>query len=168
MNTLSTTQRIFGREPAIWVGLVQAFVTMIIMFGLPITTEQGALIVALFNGAAGAYLAFKVRPIAVGSIVAFIQAAVALLVGFGLNLTTDQQGVLLTFAALLLNVMIVRPNVEPQVAKAEPLGADGISEPVTGPVIDGLNSNAEVALRAESTRDDDQLTESDLGRTETR
>lgn len=128
-TTLTTTQKIFGREPAIWVGLVQAFVTMVIMFGLPITTEQGALIVAVFNGGAGAYLAYKVRPIAVGSIVAFIQSGVALLVGFGLNLTTDQQGVLLTFVALLLNVMIVRPNVEPQVSKAEPIGADGISGP---------------------------------------
>lgn len=41
-----TTPHIFGREPAVIIGLVQALLALAVGFGLDITAEQTALILA--------------------------------------------------------------------------------------------------------------------------
>lgn len=110
---LTRAQLVFGREPAVWIALLQAVIAAVSMFALPLTTEQGALIIAFANAVLGAYLAYKVRPVTVALLVAVVQTALALLVGFGLNLTNDQQGVLLTLTSVILTAFIVRPASTP-------------------------------------------------------
>lgn len=109
----TATQLIFGREPAFWVGFVQALVSLVTAFGLSLSSEQQGSIMALASAVFGAWLAYSVRPIAVAAFSTLIQASLALVVAFGLNFTVEQQGVILTFSSILLNMILVRPQVEP-------------------------------------------------------
>ncbi|MGW4476817.1 hypothetical protein ACWENQ_44800 [Nonomuraea sp. NPDC004354] len=104
--------KIFGREPALWLSLIQTAVALAVGLGLSLTGDQ----VGLINGAAAAVLAliaaFAVRPFPVPLLMGAIQALLALAVGFGLELTGEQVGLANAAAAALVG-FILRMHVEP-------------------------------------------------------
>lgn len=114
---MKSTKLILGREPAFWSSLVMAVVAAVAAFAVTIDTETQGLIQAFVNATLGAVVAATVRPISIAAFVAVVQTALPLLVAFGLDLSTAQQGVLLTLAPLILN-MILRPQVTPKMKPA--------------------------------------------------
>lgn len=115
MSTLTPTksQLIFGREPAFWSSFVMAVVAGVVAFGTPIGTEVQSYISAFVAAVLSAYLATKVRPLSVAVFVGVVQTALPLLVAAGLTLTTEQTGVILVLAPIILNLLLVRPQVTP-------------------------------------------------------
>ncbi|GAA0969670.1 hypothetical protein GCM10009555_017220 [Acrocarpospora macrocephala] len=107
---------IFGREPALWLTLIQTVVALAVGLGLNVTGEQ----VGLINAAAGAVLALvaavAVRPFPVPLLMGAIQAAIALGVGFGLALDGGQVGLVNAAAAALVGI-VLRMHVSPVEAK---------------------------------------------------
>lgn len=104
--------RIFGREPALWLTLIQTIVALTVGLGLTITGEQ----VGLINAAAAAVLtlvaASAVRPFPVPLLMGAIQAMLALAVGFRLALSPEQVGLVNAAAAGLVG-FILRMHVSP-------------------------------------------------------
>jgi len=104
--------RIFGREPALWLTLIQTAIALAVGLGLPVTGDQ----VGLINAAAAAVLALvaavAVRPFPVPLLMGAIQALLALAVGFGLALSPEQVGLVNAAAAALVG-FILRMHVSP-------------------------------------------------------
>lgn len=83
--------KIFGREPAVWLGLVAVAVQTLVAWGIDLTEGQQAginAVATLAMGLAVAYLSArdKLVPAAAGLLVAVLQLAVS----FGLDVSQDQ------------------------------------------------------------------------------
>ncbi|WP_030506380.1 hypothetical protein [Microbispora rosea] len=110
-------KNILGREPALWLSLIQTVIALAVGLGLSITGEQ----VGLINGAAAAVVALvaavAVRPFPVPLLMGAIQALLALGVGFGLDLSPEQVGLVNGALAALVG-FIMRMHVSPATAEA--------------------------------------------------
>lgn len=108
--------KIFGREPALILGLVSAIVQMLVAFGLDLSDGQTAAI----NAVAAAVLAvvtaaLTARDQLVPVLIGLAQAAITLGLAFGLDWTQEQVAmVMATIAALA--AIVVRPQVTAVVA----------------------------------------------------
>lgn len=119
--TTSAPARIFGREPAVWLSLVAAAVALVAGF-TPISTDTQAGIQAFAGAVLGLIVAVMVRPVAPAAVTAVLQTGAPLVVlAFDLPLTQEQLGLVYAFTTVLLNLLLVRPQVDPPV----PLVVDG-------------------------------------------
>lgn len=88
--------KIFGREPAAVVGVLEALFAVALSFNaLHLTSESVALWMAAVTAALGVYTAYVTRDTMLGVAVGFAKAALALAVGYGLSLSADQTSALL-------------------------------------------------------------------------
>ena len=102
---------IFGREPALVLGLVQAAILAAVTFGLDLTAGQQGVVIALASSGVGLYVATKVeRDKLVPRVLGFVQAFVALAVAFGWDASADTQGVVMTLAGAVV-AMYTRTQV---------------------------------------------------------
>lgn len=102
---------IFGREPALVLGLVQAVILAAVTFGLDLTAGQQGVVIALASAGVGLYVATKVeRDKLVPRVLGFVQAFVALAVAFGWDASADTQGVVMTLAGAVV-AMYTRTQV---------------------------------------------------------
>ncbi|RAJ70302.1 hypothetical protein K378_01467 [Streptomyces sp. Amel2xB2] len=112
--------KIFGREPALWLGMLAALLKMLTAFGLDVTETQQTLVNAFAAAAVGVILAVVAK---VGAVAAAIlqaaQAAMALFVGFGLNWGTEKQGMVMAVVAAAL-ALYERTQVEAPVPPGIP------------------------------------------------
>lgn len=114
VTTLPNKRLLGGREPAVWLSLVAAVISLVTSFGFDISTDTQGVIQAFAAAVIGLLVALLVRPVAPAAIAAVIQTGLPLLVAFGLDLTIEQQGSILALSALALNLLLVRPQVQPQ------------------------------------------------------
>lgn len=114
---------IFGREPAVLIGMVASLLAVAIGF-LPdaLTVEQAGGIIAFLTAATSAWMAFKVRPIAPSVFTGVITTGATLLGAFGLHLTQEQVGSLAAASVAILTALVVRPQSTPA---ADPRTLDG-------------------------------------------
>lgn len=102
---------IFGREPALLLGLLQAALLAGVTFGLDLTAGQQGVITALASAGVGLWVASKVeRDKLVPKVLGFVQSFVALAVAFGWDATPETQGVVMTLAAAVV-AMYTRTQV---------------------------------------------------------
>src|SRR4051794_25711719 len=97
---------IFGREPAVWVGLIEATLTLVLAFfpGSGLSTQNIALIIAVVTAAAGVYTAWVTKDTMLGVTIGLIKAALALAIGFGLNLGPEQGAAIIALATIVLGL----------------------------------------------------------------
>lgn len=115
--------KLFGREPALWLGLIETTLAVVVALAWHLTGEQVGLINAAAAAVVGLLAAVAVRPFPVPLLLGAVRAVLGLAVGFGLALTGEQVG-LLNAAAAALVAVIMRVHVEPTAAPAPaaPLG----------------------------------------------
>lgn len=104
---------IFGREPALVVGLIGAGLSVLAALGLDgLSAQQVTLIVAALGAVTGAVTAALTRPVAPGAFTAVVAAAAALAAGYGLEVSGEVVGAVnaLVIAGLAL---ITRGEVSP-------------------------------------------------------
>lgn len=83
-------RKLFGREPAEVVAVVNALIMVAGTFGLALfTQEHAALWVAVVNGISAAVMAWTTRPISVGVFSQLIATIVALLAGYRIELDPE-------------------------------------------------------------------------------
>lgn len=106
MSTNPVGRRIFGREPAAWVGLIEATLAFLVLFpavsALGMTQEWATLVLAVVSAAAGVYTAWATRDTALAAILGLIKAAVGLTAFYGFALDTAQQAALLAAVAVVV------------------------------------------------------------------
>lgn len=116
--------KIFGREPAVLLGVVRAALALILSFDLlGLTPDLSALWYALAVSATAIYEAYVTRETLLSMAQGGAQAVLALLVAYGTPLNTDQQSVLLGFVAVVLSLFIRTQNapLENPTFKHEPI-----------------------------------------------
>lgn len=112
MTTHSLPARnVFGREPAAITGVVSAFLTLGISFGLDIDTEVQGYIIAAVEAVLGLIVVLQVKENVYPALITLVRVAIPLVVSLGLSLTVDQQGALLAFVTILLTFFGTRPQV---------------------------------------------------------
>lgn len=94
--------KIFGREPAVIVGTIEAALVLLLSFGLfDLSQETVGLIMAVVIAAFGVYTAYVTSETLLAAVLAFIKAAVALATVYGFTLTDAQMGAVLAFVSVV-------------------------------------------------------------------
>lgn len=110
---------IFGREPAMWVGLIEAALVLALSFTAFISSEQTALVMAVVTAAAGFYVGWATKDVGLARVIGLIKACTALLVGFGFALTDAQNGAVLAFVSVAF-ALINRDRTSPVADPIDP------------------------------------------------
>ncbi len=115
--------KIFGREPAAVVGLIEALLALVLAFNLvgELSPERVAAIVAAVTAALGFYTAYVTEDTVLGATVGLVKAVLTLAVGFGLALTTEQTGALIALVTVMTG-LFQRTQTSPL---AEPTWREG-------------------------------------------
>ena len=80
--------RIFGREPAAWVGVIEAALALTVALGwVNITAAQTALIMAAVTALFGVATAYLTKNTMLGVLVGLTKAIIALAIGFGFTIS---------------------------------------------------------------------------------
>lgn len=100
--------KVFGREPALGIGVVGAVLTVLAAFGEPFGISAGvaAAVVALLTGLA---TAATTRPWQPGFVTAIVTPAVALFAEYGVNFS-DNQVAAVTGAAIIIMNFVLRTS----------------------------------------------------------
>lgn len=93
---------IFGREPAVWVSLIEAVLTILLAFSLGISQTTFGPIMAVVVAAAGAFTAWATRDTMLGVLIGLSKAALICAAVYGLTLTDAQTGALIGTVTLLI------------------------------------------------------------------
>lgn len=93
--------KIFGREPAAWVGLIEAALAMVFALNMfDLTHERVSLIMAVVVAVFGVYTAYVTRDTMLGVVVGFVKAVIALAVGYGFEFGPDKTAALIALATV--------------------------------------------------------------------
>lgn len=111
------TPTIFGREPAVIVGFIQAFLALLVSFGaltaLGIKGQPELMLVMGVVIAAGdLYVAYVTRATLLAVVLGFIKAGLAFLTIYGFQLDTEQTGAVIAFATVAIG-LYQRTQTEP-------------------------------------------------------
>jgi len=115
--------KVFGRELAVWLGLVSAGIQVLTSFGIDVSPKWQAIITALVTAGFGLIVAFMVGDGIIAAALGFVQAAISLFTGLGLDWSAEKQTMFLGGLALILGY-ITRQNV------VAPVPASAVSGPV--------------------------------------
>lgn len=89
--TNSKAQTIFGREPAVWVGLIEAALAFLSSVVLHLSQGQVGAVMAVVVALFGVYTAWATKDTLLGYLVGLIKAVLALFLGFGVHLLSPEQ-----------------------------------------------------------------------------
>lgn len=94
--------KIFGREPAFWIGVLEAVLALVLSwhkFGL--TGENVGAIMAVVVAAFSVYTAWVTRDTMLGVLVGFVKALIALAAAFKFELSVDQVAAVIALTTII-------------------------------------------------------------------
>ena len=106
---------IFGREPAAWVGLIEAMLVILLAFGVGVTQDTFGPILAVVVAAFGLYTAWATKDTALGAIVGLVKSSLVLATVYGLTLTDGQTAALITATTVAVS-FFQRTQTSPEVS----------------------------------------------------
>ncbi|MGH2595791.1 MAG: hypothetical protein ACRDH7_07485 [Actinomycetota bacterium] len=96
--------KLFGKEPAAWVGLIEATLALAVAVGwLTWTREQTALVLAVVVAVFGVVTAYLTKDTLLGVLVGLTKAVIALVIGFGLTLSPELTAALIAFVTIAVS-----------------------------------------------------------------
>lgn len=96
---------IFGREPAFYVGAIEAALVVALSFNIwHLTTDTIGIIIAAVSAVFGLYVAWVTHDTLLGAGIGLVKALIALFVVFGLTFTQDQSVAIIGAATILLGM----------------------------------------------------------------
>jgi len=115
------TKAIFGREPAVWVALIESSLALAVLLFLHWSSEQTALVMAAVVAVFSLYTARVTKDTLLGVVVGLTKAVIALAIGFGFHLSPDTTAALIAFVSVLMGAFN-RQTTQPLVGLAPRLG----------------------------------------------
>lgn len=106
--------RIFGRDPALWLGAASVVVKLVAAFWVDLTVDQQSGLNAVAAALVGLIIASVVRDGQVAAILGLAQAMLALAIGFGLDVGAEHQAVIMSFVGMVVTAF-TRTQVTPPV-----------------------------------------------------
>jgi hypothetical protein len=113
--------RVFGREPALWAGLLNAAVYLLGATVLHLSTAHESILIAATAAVLGFVVALSTHDGVSASILGLLKALIAMALGFGLKVSPDTQAVILSSAATL-SAMFVRTQATARVSATDLAG----------------------------------------------
>lgn len=92
---MKRSKTIFGREPAAWIGLIEAALAFLVAVLLHWSQTQVGLVMAVVVAGFSLYTAWVTNDTMLAVVVGLVKALLALFAGFGLTLLTPEQAGLL-------------------------------------------------------------------------
>ena len=129
MNPTPKPLRIFGREPAAALGVVEALLVGLVAFGLGVTNESAGLLTAFLSLAVGAYQAWATKDTFLAALTGVAKAGVALVIYYGVTLTPEQIGAVVTGLPLFVGFWL-RTQTSPVAAPVDPSPTQVTESPV--------------------------------------
>ena len=112
--------KVFGREPVLWLALVEIAVKAFCALVLHLTPDQQSVVNAVVVAGAGLAVALSTHDGVSGAILGLVQAVIALGVGFGLHWSADQQAMVMSLASALISAFVRTQVTAPVPATALP------------------------------------------------
>ena len=106
--------KIFGREPALWAGLINTAVYVLGATVFHLSIKQESLAIAITAAVLGFAVALSTHDGVSAAILGLVKAVLAVGLGYGLKLDADKQAFLLS-AAATLSAMFVRTQATARV-----------------------------------------------------
>lgn len=125
--------KIFGQEPAFYVGVVEAALALFLSFGwFDLSQEKVGVIVALVAALFAFVTAYATKTTAFSALVGLAKAALVLAVTFGAPLSDNQTGAAIAFITIVAGAYLRdrTASVDTPVSNASP-GAEVIALPTT-------------------------------------
>lgn len=99
--------KIFGREPAVIVGFIEALLALLLSFGLLKfiginTKEEVGIVMAVVSAVLGVYVAYVTSETLLAAVIGLTKAVIALLAMYNLQISLDQTAALLAFITLAI------------------------------------------------------------------
>lgn len=105
--------RIFGREPALWIGTLSSVLSLGTAVGVPgLSVYQVAALVVALNAVAAIVTAWQVRPVSPAIYTNALGAAAAVGVAYGFDVPSETVGAA-NFVVLAVLSLIMRGHVSP-------------------------------------------------------
>jgi hypothetical protein len=127
---------IFGREPSVWVGLIESGLAALTAFGIGqwagLTQETYGTWVVLIAALSGFLTAFLTKDTMLGVTLGLAKAVIAFIAIYGLSLTDQQTGAVIAFLPLLVS-LYQRTQTAP-IVNGEVLARDPVEVVATVPV----------------------------------
>lgn len=99
---MSGTVKIFGREPAAWIGLIEGILVFLLAFGLGIDQSTFGPIMAVVVALGGAYTAWATKDTMLGAVLGLAKALLVLMAVYGLTLTDQQTAAIMGIVSLVV------------------------------------------------------------------
>lgn len=96
------TPTIFGREPAVWVGLIESFLLVLLAFGLGINSETYGPWLAFAVAFGGAVTAWLTKDTLLSALVGAFKAGLVLVTIYWIDLTEQQTAALIGLATFAI------------------------------------------------------------------
>lgn len=116
ITTFNRPLTVFGREPAVIVGTIEAALAVLLAFGLGITPESYGPWVAVVVAAGGVLTAVGTTETLLGAVIALLEAGAVLTAVYGLVLTEQQTGALVALVPVVF-ALWQRTQVSPLTAR---------------------------------------------------
>jgi hypothetical protein len=123
---------IFGREPAVWVGLIEAFLATALAFGFGISQEAYGPIMALVVAIGGAVAAIGTKDTLLGALIAVMKTGFVVLAVYGFSIS-DQQSAALIGGMSVLFALFQRTQTSPIAEPVDPSPAQVTPSPLPTP-----------------------------------
>lgn len=102
----------FKLEPAVIIYSVNAFVALLVSFGLGLSQDQVSAITVIATAVVAIVTAIMTRPIVVSALTGAVGSLLAAVAAFGFELSAEQIGATVTFMSIVL-ALLLRQNVSP-------------------------------------------------------
>jgi hypothetical protein len=106
--------KIFGREPALWAGLINVAVYILGATVFHLSRNQEAVVIAVAAAVLGILVALSTHDGVSAAILGFVKAVIALALGFGIKLNADDTALILSVLATF-SAMFVRTQATAKV-----------------------------------------------------
>lgn len=102
MESTPRAIKIFGREPAVWLGIIEAAIATLVVFNLGVSLELSVIIMAFVSAGVGAYTAWATRDDMLGYATGLVKAGAALFAYYGAGLNETQITALVALMAVVV------------------------------------------------------------------
>ena len=92
---------IFGREPAAWIGIIEAVLTILMAFALGISSTTFGPIMAVVVAGLSLYTAWATKETMLAVVVGFVKAILILATVYGFTLAPEQAGALIALITVV-------------------------------------------------------------------
>ena len=133
--------KIFGREPAVWVGVIEAFLAVLLSFGIGISDTSYGPIMAVVVALGGFVTALGTKDTLLGALIGLIKAGLVLVAVYGVTITEQQQGALIAAVSVMF-AFYQRTQTSPIANPVDPSPAQVVPVPAPADVQDGLAEDA--------------------------